>query len=240
MIRGRLMAASETGTSCRIRPHRSSLEIDGGYVHAKDQRSRAEGWFAVIVGKSLSQDGESTKCFGFVNRYDSKPKRRLFEILKSQEMQMNQAGTFLSDGGDTVRDLQMYLNPQAEHLLDWFHISMRLTVMSQLVKSIDTDDQPNLSAELEKELECLKWNLWHGNVHKALQIVEDLEVALDLEENSQEQRKLLKAVLEFGTYIISNRTFIANYGDRYRHGETIPTGFVESAINQVVSKRMVK
>ena len=38
---------------------------------------------------------------------------------------MNQAVTFLSDGGDTVRDLQMYLNPQAEHLLDWFHISMR-------------------------------------------------------------------------------------------------------------------
>jgi hypothetical protein len=29
---------------------------------------------------------------------------------------MNQQGTFLSDGGDTVRDLQLYLNPQAEHL----------------------------------------------------------------------------------------------------------------------------
>src|SRR5882724_9785628 len=69
---------------------------------------------------------------------------------QSQGMQMNQAVTFLSDGGDTVRDLQMYLNPQAEHLLDWFHISMRLTVMSQLAKSIETDDQPNLSAEIEK------------------------------------------------------------------------------------------
>ena len=185
--------------------------IDGGYVHAKDQQSRAEGWFEVIVGKSMSQDGESSKCFGFVNRYDSKPKRRLFEILKSQGMQMNQAVTFLSDGGDTVRDLQMYLNPQAEHLLDWFHISMRLTVMSQLVQSIDTDDQPNLSAEIEKELECLKWNLWHGNVHKALQIVENLEVALDLEENSQEQRKLLKAVREFGTYITDDLLVVSGH-----------------------------
>ena len=54
----------------------------------------------------MSQDGESSKCFGFVNRYDTKPKRRLFETLKSQGMQMNQAVTFLSDGGDTVRDLQ--------------------------------------------------------------------------------------------------------------------------------------
>src|SRR5580704_17145423 len=40
--------------------------IDGGYVHARDQQSRAEGWFEVIVGKSMSQDGESSKCLGFV------------------------------------------------------------------------------------------------------------------------------------------------------------------------------
>jgi len=112
--------------------------------------------------------------------------------------------------------------------------------MSQLAKSIEADDQPNLSAEIEKDLERLKWNLWHGNVHKALQIAEDLEFALDLEENRQEQRKLLKAVREFGTYITANRPFIPNYGDRYRHGETISTAFVESAINQVLSKRFVK
>jgi hypothetical protein len=61
-----------------------------------------------------------------------------------------------------------------------------------------------------------------------------------LEENRQEQRKLLKAVREFGTYITANRRFIVNYGDRYRHGETISTAFVESAINQVLSKRFVK
>ena len=73
--------------------------------------------------------------------------------------------------------------------------------MSQLAKSVEADDQPNLSAEIEQELKRLKWNLWHGNVHKALQIVEELEVALDLEKNSREQRKLLKAVREFGIYI---------------------------------------
>ena len=31
-----------------------------------------------------------------------------------------------------------------------------------------------------------------------------------------------------------------NYGERYRNGERIASGFVESAVNQVVSKRMVK
>jgi len=31
-----------------------------------------------------------------------------------------------------------------------------------------------------------------------------------------------------------------NYGDRYRHDEPITSSFVESAVNQVVSKRFVK
>jgi hypothetical protein len=32
----------------------------------------------------------------------------------------------------------------------------------------------------------------------------------------------------------------ASSGDRYRYGEKIATGFVESAVNQVISKRFVK
>jgi hypothetical protein len=61
-----------------------------------------------------------------------------------------------------------------------------------------------------------------------------------IEGSSDKQRKLLKAVREFGNYITANQSFIPNYGDRYRHGETISTAFVESAVNYVVSKRMVK
>ena len=33
---------------------------------------------------------------------------------------------------------------------------------------------------------------------------------------------------------------ITNYGERYRNGEAIATGFVESAVNQIISKRFVK
>jgi hypothetical protein len=67
----------------------------------------------VIVGKSITAEGES-KCFSLINSDDTKPKRRVFEVLKSQGMQINQQITFLSDGDDTVRELQLCLNPQAE------------------------------------------------------------------------------------------------------------------------------
>jgi hypothetical protein len=103
-----------------------TVGIDGGYVKAQGE----QGAFEVIAGKSLlafhcgeeAQEPVSSKCFAFVQTYDQQPKRRLFEVLHSQGHQLNQQITFLSDGGDTVRDLQLYLNPQAEHLLDWFHV----------------------------------------------------------------------------------------------------------------------
>ena len=59
----------------------------------------------------MPADGPA-KCFGFVQTYDTKPKRRLFEVLKSQGMQPNQQITLLTDGGDDVRELPLYLNPQ--------------------------------------------------------------------------------------------------------------------------------
>ena len=90
-----------------------TVGIDGGYVRDWDEK---KGHFEVIVGKSIlafrrddEDDIPSSKCFGFVQTLDEKPKRRLFEVLKSQGLQMNQQLTFLSDGGDTVRDLQLYL-----------------------------------------------------------------------------------------------------------------------------------
>ena len=46
-----------------------------------------------------------------------------------------------------VRDLQRYLNPEAEHYLDWFHVTMRLTVMGQYAKGL-----PEKTGEAGEEL----------------------------------------------------------------------------------------
>jgi hypothetical protein len=192
------------------------------------------------VGKRLAAEEQASQCFGFVSRYDPQPKGRLFDWLKTQGLQSDQAITFLSDGGDTVRELPRGFTPQAEYLLDWFHVTMRLTTMGRLTKGVRAADQPELSADLEEMLEHLKWNLWHGKVPRALEIIDELAYALDVEDASPEHRKLLKAVRSFEAYVTNNRAFIPNYGERYRQGKTIATSFVESAVNQVVSKRFVK
>ena len=214
--------------------------LDGVYVHAKDQRSRTEGWFEVIVGKRLATAGRPAKCLGFVSRYDVKPKRRLWEWLKAQGLQDDQPVTFLSDGGNTVRRLPMNLHPRSEHLLDWFHVTMQLTGMKRLAKAVRAEGYTELGADLEEMLEHLKWNLWHGKVPRALEILDELAYALEAENGSPEHRKLLKAVRTFEGYITANCALIPNYGERYRQGKIISTSFVESAVNQVVSKRFVK
>ena len=128
------------------------VSLDGGYVHARSKESRKDGSFEVIVGKSTTGEGVSTR-FGLVSGYDPKPRRRLFEALQSQGMQMNQAVTFLTDGGDIVRDLAEGLNPLAEHILDWFHITMRLTVLGQMGKSVSVEHK---GEKFEEELERVK------------------------------------------------------------------------------------
>jgi hypothetical protein len=112
-----------------------TVELDGGFVHSSEQTSRTDGWFGVITGKSMTAEREA-KCFAFVTTYNEKAKRRVFEVLKSQGMQANQQVTFLSDEGEDVRDVQFYLNPESEHWLDWFHLTMRMTVMRNTAKSL--------------------------------------------------------------------------------------------------------
>jgi len=212
-----------------------TVGIDGGYVHARDGDNRKAGWFEVIVGKSM-QENTPTKRFGFVSTYDTKPKRRLYEMLQNQGLQLNQAITFLSDSGDTVRTLQLYLSPQAEHILDWFHITMRIMVMKQMAATVKTMSDSNLT----EELDSVKWYLWHGNVFRALEIVEGIGFDLDPEAKNNSESKLMDALEDFDTYIRNNSALIPDYSDRYHYNEVISTAFVESTVNEVVSKRMVK
>lgn len=99
--------------------------MDGGYVRSWDERTRN---FELIVGRSMPEDGPS-RYLGFVHGHDRKPKRRIVDVLRAQGVQANQDVTFLTDGGEEVRSLARGVAPLGEHVLDWFHITMRITVL---------------------------------------------------------------------------------------------------------------
>ncbi len=113
----------------------------------------------------MPEDREA-RYIGLVHGYDAKPKRRLFDLLKMQGLQANQDVTFLTDGGEEIRTLTERITPEAEHVLDWFHIAMRVTVLEQYARGIGNQDEAE-GQKLLKDLERVKWLLWHGNQHRA-------------------------------------------------------------------------
>ena len=218
--------------------------IDGGYVRNWFDKKHN---FEVIVGKSMrsftedeDEKAPSHKRLGFVQTLDTKPKRRLYEVLQSQGLQMNQEIAFLSDGNDTLRALQLEMSPKATHLLDWFHLTMKLTVLGQFGKGL-VHCEAVLGEEICNKIERLKWSLWHGQVDKALGKIDELATSIEpFNETYARFPQMVKALAELDTYIVNNRPLIPNYGERYHNGQAIATGFVESTVNEVVSKRFCK
>jgi hypothetical protein len=129
---------------------RIAVGLDGGYVRNWEDRKTN---FEIIVSRSVPEDREA-RYIGLVHGYDSKPKRRLFEVLKSQGLQANQDVTFLTDGGEEVRALTELVTPGSEHVLDWFHITMRVTSWNNMPEAALTTMRRRAPA-------C--WMNWNGS-----------------------------------------------------------------------------
>ena len=222
--------------------------VDGGFV-----RDRTGSWFEVIAGKCMpgfrrdapeDEAPRPAKCFAYVQAHDDHPRRRLLDVLASQGYAPNQRVVLMSDGGDSVRRLLADVGPEAEQVLDWFHVAMRLTVLAQMTKGACPD--PGWTEDRLHDLEHLKWLLWHGHSRHAVDAAAGFaDDVWGMEGDTQGEAKaklerLHKAAEEFVTYLRNNAGQIVDYGERHRAGERISTGFVESAVNQVVSKRFSK
>ncbi|MGG9647861.1 ISKra4 family transposase, partial [Escherichia coli] len=133
----------------------------------------------IIAGKSFSVGAPAdTRRFGFVQKDDCHPERRLMTHLSAQGMQANQQIFFLSDGADNLRDLQFGMYPESTHVLDWFHITMRLTVLMQYARGLLVSD-PEAGSKVLALLESIKRYLWHGNVVAALEHIDNCVMYCD-------------------------------------------------------------
>lgn len=191
------------------------------------------------MGKSIPMDRPS-RYLGLVQSHDDKPKRGLHEVLRDQGWQSNQPVTFMKVGGDMVINMALHMAPASEHILDWFRITMRLTVTRQYVKGLAHHNEDDAD-RLARLLRQIKGFLWNGNVHDSQMVIEDL--VMDLEEIETDYasiKALRKTAAEFKTYIANNKDMIPNYTERRRYGARVSTGFVESSVNTVVGKRFGK
>ena len=93
-----------------------------------------------------------------------------------------------------------------------------------------------------RDLERAKWNLWHGRSSSCLgglalltRWFGSLHVR-DLR-GAAAARRHISDLIE---YLHANRHALVSYGRRRHEGLPISTAFVESAVNEILSKRMIK
>lgn len=177
---------------------------------------------------------------------DAKPRRRVFEVLHAQGLQANQLVEFFTDGAAVLRSLTSYLSAKSSHILDWFHLTMRRTVLHQYALDLAQVDAASGKA-MQDGLTSIKWHLWHGNAARAVEKIIDLDDTLATYQDDPlvakkygKLKPMTKLIADFQTNAEQNSTSIVDYAERQRYGERVSTGFVESAVNQALAKRLVK
>ena len=137
--------------------------------------------------------------------------------------------------------LQRAVLPGATIVLDWWHAAVRFEHALQAARGLGAADA-HLAAEAVRGLERAKWRLWHGRWpgcrHKLAALCRWTE------------RKRLRDVIGIGRlqqhasellgYLEHSEHALVHYAARRRRGEPISTAFVESAVNEIVAKRMNK
>ena len=153
---------------------------------------------------------------------------------------MTEEMTFLTDGADNVRNLAIDMSPSAQHLLDWFHLTMRLTVLGRYTEGLKHHD-PKQADELACRLDGIKWCLWHGKTDEALCRIRSFADDLTMIDTAYPyMKRFVRKTSELHRYVTNNQSSITDYGKRWRQGKRIATSFVESAVNVLIGKRFVK
>jgi hypothetical protein len=149
--------------------------------------------------------------------------------------------TVISDGEDCLKRLKSALPQPTTHILDWFHIAMKLRPIVQTAGWLVRRLPPNEPEALLEDIAAVRWRLWNGQTDRAIDHVGRLFHDLKADELGSSVIVTLRGgLLNLRTYIEQNRGPIANYGARYREERRIASTAAEANVNNLVARRMVK
>ena len=213
--------------------------LDGAYLRSRHPRPDRN--FEVIVGKVMDQTGRTTRLAA-VREGGPETIEATRRALRQHGVEETTTVTMLTDGDTGLRAIQRHVAPQAEHVLDWFHIAMRFENLKQVAKGITGLTEGRIRRHALDQLDRVKWRFWHGQVERGLMGLVHLRQWAQAKcfAHMPTMEKLGKALFDIIRYLETNADSLPNYGQRHREKRRISTGFAESAVNEIVSRRMLK
>jgi hypothetical protein len=220
------------------------LAIDGG--HVKAVRGYQQRSFEVFVAQ-VSNDNGKQIVFSSMPAEADRQARQLGRVLHELGATPNTPVTILSDGADGPRHLgEVASAGPTHHVLDWFHLSMRIQHVAQTVKG-----WPNSTDQDRREGACLadvvdqhiRWRLWHGQVPRALDLIGDTLSPLEVMARAKSPvaavaGKVANTLRALETYVSGQAELIIDYATARHRDEPISTATTESTVQWLLHRRM--
>ncbi len=217
------------------------LSIDT--AHIPKVRGRETRSFEAVICHA-SRGGVGSKggtLFAFSGTSRTRMRAEALHALTNLGYQGRGEITVISDGAECLKRLKTALPQPATHILDWFHIAMKLRPIEQIAASVSRRPRPDAPDNLAETVESVRWLLWNGQTDRALDLINQLLRLFKLEALGSTTCHLFRqGLMNLTTYIEQNRSSIANYGERYRAGKRIASTSAEASVNNLVARRMVK
>lgn len=154
--------------------------------------------------------------------------------------------TVFSDGDVGLQGIVLSATRQPiTHILDWFHLSMRLRHIEQAWEGIrHVGDLSIYLRDVAVHVPRIRHLLWNGYVREATRAVKDMLYQIGqhagLRDANRKLSRLCELIGYLQTYLIQNRASIVDYCHRYGSGQPISSAPAESAANSLVNARMNK
>lgn len=217
--------------------------LDGAHIRCRLEYQKRH--LDVVVGKI--ENPNMSRRFGLVQQATDSPARQLRTDLVAQGWDGQSKVTVISGGEPTLPNLvRRAVNGPVNHILDWWHISMRVKHIENAVLGLlQTKGFSGLSLLFEQPVEALRWDLWHGKVMTAATNLKVLTIDSDrLSVETKDLRDIARHIKarcqELYTYLSNSFDALTDYGRRYRTGLAVSSSCAEGCVDDIGNARMGK
>lgn len=235
-------------------PHRMSLSQGGPLVVALDGAHirAAPGFqtrhFEVTTGR-VDAEGRRARHFAVAPNVTLNRSDTIRNALRAQGWLPGREVIVLSDGDPSlVGAVRTAVRGPVRHILDWFHISMRVRHIEQALSGLLGSDLEHkgpldYAAFNVNRLRHLIWNGYAAEARRTLPGIMQMAanaVVLNGKHGRARIERFAQLVRELETYLGLNASALIDYGRRYRADLPISTSRAESIVNSLVNARMNK
>jgi hypothetical protein len=238
-----LEAATGPAPTQRVPARAITLSSDGGHVRSvRDYQVRS---FEVLLAQVSNDEGKQI-VFSSVPAEADRQRNQLRGVLHRLGATHTTPVAILSDGAEGPRSLgeAASVGP-THHVLDWFHLSMRIQHVAQAAKGWPdtTTDDCRAGAHIAETIERIRWRLWHGQVRRGLDLIGETLVGLDATidtaaPGAAAAGKVARLLCDLESYVSGQSDIIIDYATARRREEPISTAITESTVQWLLHRRM--